>query len=332
VNDLLTISARRTQLKALSLDEPLDDLWNRSTPPFRITGIFDHALGLLNERGDMIVLLTPMRLNGPHRLILDTPRSFTFSEWGLCVGDRFFFHEGKLCNFSRNIFISREGARRWSQSEVLCGLCRPAASLSATLAQATGFLKKNLRPQETFLFSSLLPDSGGKEEPEEVGEDFLYRRLREVFTPMRDGMRICDLQLIKESVEGALGLGRGLTPTGDDIVCGFINALHYSLPMARHFFGASRQLCSWFSEFIPGKSHLTTPVSYCSLKMAAEGRIAEEAVRFCRLIAGEDAGDFERGGTSLLSTGDSSGREMALGIIMGMSFALGDYCHTEEHD
>jgi hypothetical protein len=322
VNDLLTICTKTKQVKALSLDEPLDTLWSGGFVTLRVLDVYDHAMNLLYENEAMIVLLPGNRLNGPYRIIVDVPPSFSFREWGLHPGDTFMACEGRLCNFSRNVAIAREGASIWSPSQEKSRLSSPSSSLPDRIFQASRFLMPHLRSEERPFFSFLL----GQNASEEGDETGLYGRLMKVFTPMRRGVLFGDSHLIKQSAEGALGLGRGLTPTADDILLGFINALHYSLPMARLFLEASREILSWFRSFIAREAHRTTPVSQWSLGMAGEGRISEEALRFCRLIAGEAAGEFREGGRFLLSIGDSSGREIALGILVGMSFALGDYC------
>jgi len=116
------------------------------------------------------------------------------------------------------------------------------------------------------------------------------------------------------------GLGRGLTPTGDDIVAGLINALFFINRFCIEEEACCSDVLKWFRESV-GRSQ-TTFISQKFLQWASSGRMGQEVLSLCdALLYGEESEVLSEGG-SFLDIGATSGREIMLGIIMGLSSLL----------
>ena len=107
-------------------------------------------------------------------------------------------------------------------------------------------------------------------------------------------------------VEDLLGLGAGLTPSGDDLLAGWLAALRARrLPQADAVGAAVRRLA-------PGR---TTRLSAALLAAADEGAVIPEAAAVLRAVGG--AGDVGEAAGRLLGLGHTSGWYLAAGLALG---------------
>lgn len=107
------------------------------------------------------------------------------------------------------------------------------------------------------------------------------------------------------AVSGLLGLGPGLTPSGDDCLCGALAMLDA--------FGLHRlhaALASAVTQAAPG---LTSPLSACLLRAAACGHVGEFPHRVVSAIL---SGDAAGAAVAAASIGHSSGWDMLAGAVM----------------
>lgn len=115
--------------------------------------------------------------------------------------------------------------------------------------------------------------------------------------------------------QAMLGLGPGLTPSGDDFLAGFLVVLH--LP------GGPGETFQDLGELIVnGAERCTNAISVAMLRAAAQGRVRERVIALLReLVAGEPHGvDGALG--HVLAIGSSSGGDMAAGIVAAFDVQL----------
>jgi hypothetical protein len=107
-------------------------------------------------------------------------------------------------------------------------------------------------------------------------------------------------------VEDLLGLGAGLTPSGDDLVAGWLAALRARrLSQADAVGAAVRRLAA----------ERTTRLSAALLAAADEGAVIPEAAAVLRAVGG--AGDVGPSAGRLLGLGHTSGWYLAAGLALG---------------
>jgi hypothetical protein len=124
-----------------------------------------------------------------------------------------------------------------------------------------------------------------------------------------------------------LGLGAGLTPSGDDLLAGLLASIPplaaALLPTGRAVDGvagptgagaglvpATRRLAVTLAGRAPGR---TTTVSAELLRHAARGAVALPVLRLLRALSGHGA--IEPATTELLAVGSSSGHDLCVGIL-----------------
>ncbi|WP_018657309.1 DUF2877 domain-containing protein [Actinomadura flavalba] len=129
-----------------------------------------------------------------------------------------------------------------------------------------------------------------------------------------------DLAGAVETAERLVGLGPGLTPSGDDILAGLLAALRLiggALP------GGDRAvwLAGWLGAAVTADvGTRTTPLSATLLHCAARGDAGAEVGAALRAVAGlEPPGPAVR---RLLSVGHTSGSDLACGVLLGAHAAL----------
>lgn len=132
---------------------------------------------------------------------------------------------------------------------------------------------------------------------------------------LRQGVRSLDLGLCGKALQHLMGSGKGLTPSGDDLICGFLLTLNSINPSSDALSG----LVSALNERAVSMAQTKTSWISANLIEASTRRLADERVgRAARLLLGScrmDAVTISRG---LESFGNSSG----IDAFTGMSAAL----------
>jgi hypothetical protein len=129
-----------------------------------------------------------------------------------------------------------------------------------------------------------------------------------------------DLALAVDAAERIVGLGPGLTPSGDDILAGLLVSLHAfggSLPGG----GAAIRLADWLGAAVTAHADTrTTALSATLLHCAARGQAALEVTAVLRGIAGQ--AELRPAVRRLLGAGHTSGADLTWGLLAGSRAAL----------
>jgi hypothetical protein len=110
-----------------------------------------------------------------------------------------------------------------------------------------------------------------------------------------------------------LGLGQGLTPAGDDFLCGFLLA-GYTLEQV---FPAAQRLINLTNRILAEAPKKTTALSAALLVCAARGEADERLLMVLDWLAG-DISTLEDTKEALLSYGHSSGMDALPGMLAGI--------------
>ena len=119
-------------------------------------------------------------------------------------------------------------------------------------------------------------------------------------------------------VKKLLGLGPGLTPSGDDYLCGAL--------IAMHSFGFGKLATQLWEYLLPDLSSLTNRISAAHLAAAAEGE-GHEALHACLNAVVQDnthpdterQGDLATALTQLAQVGHSSGFDALAGAVAALN-------------
>ena len=108
--------------------------------------------------------------------------------------------------------------------------------------------------------------------------------------------------------ERLVGLGPGLTPSGDDILAGMLGAFRVLSPDGSFADRVGKAL----TAMAPGR---TTTLSLTLLRMAAAGQLSPEAARVLRALPSGEA--LQPAVAALLRLGHTSGADLAAGLLAG---------------
>ena len=130
---------------------------------------------------------------------------------------------------------------------------------------------------------------------------------------LRDGLARNDVEAVPAEVKSLLGLGIGLTPSADDVLCGMTYTLLHG---ARKLTAADVEFVNAVRRYAPERTNL---ISAAILKAVTDGGRFEMMDNVLRGLTG--AG--EDGTQRLLTIGSSSGSEMLLGITIAAKLIHG---------
>ncbi len=107
-----------------------------------------------------------------------------------------------------------------------------------------------------------------------------------------------------------LGLGPGLTPSGDDLLSGVLLALSAA--------GRADLSQSLWGAVEPRLAELTSPISGAHLRAAAEGLAAEPLHDMLAILLRGDTDDLEAGLCAISAVGHTSGWDALSGLVMSL--------------
>jgi hypothetical protein len=129
-----------------------------------------------------------------------------------------------------------------------------------------------------------------------------------------------DGELYIQHVKSLIGLGEGLTPSGDDFLGGFFYSMHL---LQNHSFQTVKMPISTYSDFILRMKPLTNLLSFTIFVDHIAGHSVEPLHQLAGgILTGALADELIFHAKRLISLGHSSGWDILAGFVTGMSFAF----------
>jgi hypothetical protein len=211
--------------------------------------------------------------------------------------------------------IDLRGAKEWKPSPIVPDPETLLASIKERCEQLIGFMQ-SLNSAEGL--SQALPSLWGAEEDEIALAQTIYF-FSSLLRPVLDIGKACrrrDPADILEKGKALIGLGPGLTPSGDDFMGGLLfSAFFLKKSFPELFFWDQDRV----TDFIAGARSQTHPISHAFLSDFASGHAPAPMYEVMGyLLQGRD---FERAvsaAVQFLSFGHSSGGDMLAGMMTGM--------------
>jgi hypothetical protein len=172
------------------------------------------------------------------------------------------------------------------------------------------------------LIPAILQTADGQAVPEMTGNGiFLPGKAWPAVHGIFQGCLAHDLDRILQHAAGLVGLGAGLTPSGDD----FLGGLFFALALARCAYPEILDLQAWdYSNFILDCKSQTNLISYVLLKEHSEGHALEPLHGFANaLLAGQPVDRSLPFAGQLAAVGNSTGWDLLTGFLAGMSIGAG---------
>ena len=278
----------------------------------RVAAVFHSSCHVVDAAGRVACIVDRRLGNGPVNVCLDLPDGLAMEDLDIAPDAPLTRLHG-LLRLGDGLLLDLSGAQRWTPPAV--GPRAPAAevrrrvrALSAALAPrgpGEGLAPLGL-PAEGLAW-------GRPVEPEPLTAVTAAALPR--VSGLVHGLLSLDAPLVHESAAGLIGLGPGLTPSGDDYLAGLL------VTMARGEAGpAASLLGDSVAALAPDR---TTALGATLLSHAATGAASEDAhLLLAAILATRGEPDPREAALRLAGRGHTSGWDTLAGLLLGVHLAL----------
>ncbi|MFN0040523.1 MAG: DUF2877 domain-containing protein [Burkholderiales bacterium] len=282
----------------------------------RVHSVFRRACNIETESGELITLLAGDLGNLPHGIRLAGPVA-SFAAW-LSEGQAAILEEGILRVPDAGFTLNLSGTAIWrgtvSTPSVEALHMHLASPDSGNIAVALRELRATLlahAPEQGI--APLLRDDRNARSPLDRA---LATRLKNALPEMAHATRKRDAGAIAALAARLVGLGEGLTPSGDDFLVGYLAALWSRADREQGIDTLLRKLKAPLEEIF-SQTHAISRQMLCD---ALQDRFAEGLVDVVRALTG--SGHVFDATMQALRSGHSSGADTLCGLLFGVSPAL----------
>ena len=295
-------------------------------PRGRFTGavhsVFKKACNIRLDDGRLLALLAPQLANLPHGIRIDMAPELTFAGH-LRVGQTAGCRADVLRLGGAGLSIDLGPARLWRSDLTAAGADLDRAEVGTAWRIAWHALWRH----ECGASMTHEPH-GFAASVRHVSPCDALRR-----AAFRDALRLARAARSRQPEQAAATIGRligrgpGLTPTGDDLLVGFLAGL---------WVAAGEQperlaFIDWLGKAVKEAAVATNEISRTFLCHAAAGSVAEPLALLARTIAqAAPPGEVERATARALRFGHTSGADAALGLLLGMAAWRSTWLFSEQ--
>lgn len=262
-----------------------------------VHSVFDSVVNVRTTEGGLATLVARHLDNAPGTVVVDVP---SMAPLRAQPGARVVGRDARLVCPGR-FTVDVAGARSWTaelpdlaDEAEADGLARMAAELGRILdrdGRAGG-----IRPRR---------------EPTGTIEARVASALGEGARRLLEALATGDLDAADRWARRIVGLGPGLTPSGDDFITGLAATL--AAPGTR-----IHALAPWAAELVAACRARTNAISWTAMHEATQGRMRESIVTVLSAVAAGDAEALRPAARKVISIGKTSGTD----IVTGMQAAL----------
>jgi hypothetical protein len=268
---------------------------------------FQSALNL-RLRGDdgLLTLLASGEGDLPQGIRLHTPKNFSFEE--IQPGEAALCRDGILRFKNSSLAIQLNGARRWK-----CNL--PALKFDPTrpaVSAAWDYVWHLLNKEQRLTGSEIVADDLFQQNG--PGHASVSYRVSEALFGLLKATRQYDIT-DASAVSGLIGLGTGLTPSGDDLLVGYMAGLWCTIQQRSD----RTQFIASLGKTIIQLSYKTNDISSTYLHHAAQGQVSSHLAHLAESICrGDDTRQLDKIAETAMKVGHTSGMDALSGLLIGL--------------
>ena len=279
----------------------------------RVHSVFARACNIETRDGELVTLLARELGNVPHGIRLAGPIA-PFESW-LIPGQGAILDKVALCVPDAGLAVDLSGAAVWRGAVAAVSMdlgpigLGSRASGGGAIAVALRELRATLverAPEQGFAPRLAAPASARSSV-----ERAFATRLSHTLPLLARATERRDVPGVTAAAARLVGLGPGLTPSGDDFIAGYLAALWSRAGFEN---GIDAMLPSLADALVPLFLR-TNAISRQMLSDAVQGRFAERLVDVTRAVA--NAGDVADASARALASGHSSGADTLCGLLFG---------------
>ena len=151
--------------------------------------------------------------------------------------------------------------------------------------------------------------------------EFPLNHAKSRFDAVREALQAKNSKAFEAAALRVLGLGHGLTPSGDDFLGGLFFALHHAKGMSR------KPRADWLVGMSALQANLrvackasTNPISAALLADNMEGASFGQLHDMLDALESNDSRYIDNAGQALLALGSSSGADLLAGLLLALTF------------
>lgn len=274
-------------IEAISLTLAVNDWLANSHHP-RLLHLFDRACNLINERREVLSIVTPEIGDGPFNLVVPTDlffiqrlsleTSISTSAYQLNLG---------------NLTIDTENATLWN----------PCPDWEMLHSKKDEIAKRLTQLPITNYFTQ-----GGIDMPLAVASvPSTAPGLQSLVSDLSSALAAADISTAKDIASKLAGLGQGLTPSGDDFLMGALYAAWILHP---------REVASGLAQRVAeSAAPLTTSLSAAWIRSAGRGEAGELWHQFFDALVSGDEIEIQKRVENILAVGETSGADALAGFV-----------------
>ncbi|MCE4043207.1 DUF2877 domain-containing protein [Lysinibacillus fusiformis] len=260
-----------------------------------VHSVFRHALNIRSTANDEIFTLATKAMdNAPNSLVIDLD---TLDNLHIIQNDPVRIKHHQLL-IEDKLTIALETATHWQ-----CHLPIFPSDMAT--------LKQNIVQVKQFI--DIYGKSGGmkrSDSPVSAFEAETSRLLKERTALLHEELCNRRFNNFQQYVLDLVGLGPGLTPSGDDFIVGLLTIIHLEQSPCSIYQPLCESVIKWMKP-------LTNEISYTTLNKAAYGQVRESIHALVSAMLSGTEGEAIEALKKVLAIGSSSGTDIALGLISG---------------
>lgn len=261
-----------------------------------VHSLFDRAVNIQSIEDEELYTIAYCEMdNGPNTLVIDIS---SFKKLDLAVNDHVYV-ENKVLYVEGKLGISVDHAEKWE------GILPPYPNDEEKL-------KINLVKMKEYI--EIHGKCGGMKR--NVNSINIFEGEMSKMLAERSRALVCEFSnhrmsnALKYAV-GIIGLGPGLTPSGDDFLVGLITAINMKNCPYQSYKVFGKQVVSM-------AKNLTNDISYMALKKASNGKVRESIICLVNSLLNGNEKELILSLNNVLNIGSSSGTDIALGLVCGL--------------
>jgi hypothetical protein len=311
-------SARRMDASLVSTK--LLQAFSRGRKRCKVHSQFENATNLEMEDGFIFTLLPEKIPPNPRGIILPEREWAMYRYHPLSVGEEVLVKEKRLEISGSGLNVEFEGAKPWNPLPSLPGrplrvskIRRNLDLLEKTLCADTphGGERKSFQERLRGVFEAI-EYNALSENSRNLFRNRISEACEELFFCLANGESVNALK----AVDKLIGLGPGLTPSGDDLLTGVMAAgVFFSMVCP----AISLQVRSLNSQIAARAFKRTTVFGQMMLSDASGGEVVQPVGELLQtLLCSKEGDSLFRKARQVMAIGESSGKDMLAGVILGM--------------
>jgi len=243
----------------------------------------------------------------PQGIRLNTPEGFSFE--GLLPGEGVICRGGLLRFEHSSLTIDLRRARRWR-----CNLFSLGADINNPAVEvAWRSVWQALNDQQARSGSEIIAED--LFHPQKTWQPATARKVGEITRDLVNATRRYD-PIANKTVVGLIGLGTGLTPSGDDLLVGYLAGLWCTASRQ----GERVKFLSCLGKSVIRLSRRTNDISRTYLVHAARGQVSNRLAALAEAICqGESPDRLLETTEAATHIGHTSGTEAVTGLLIGLA-------------